>query len=54
MILTFFGYFFDIALLLFLVLKTFADVVMHLIEHNVLRKGELQKTQELNDIQINP
>jgi hypothetical protein len=31
------------ALLLFLMLKTFADVIMHVIEHNVLRKDELQK-----------
>lgn len=31
------------ALSLFLVLKTFADVIMHIVEHNVLRKGELLK-----------
>ena len=29
------------ALPFFLVLKTFADCIMHIIEHNVLRKGEL-------------
>jgi hypothetical protein len=28
------------ALPLFLVLKTFADATMHIVEHNVLRKGE--------------
>lgn len=38
-----FGSAFGGALPLFLVLKTFADGVMHVIEHNVLRKGELQK-----------
>lgn len=32
------------SLSLFLVLKTFADVIMHIVEHNVLRKGELPKT----------
>jgi len=31
------------ALPLFLVLKTFADCIMHIVEHNVLRKGELQE-----------
>lgn len=31
---------FGSALLSFLVLKTFADGIMHVIEHNVLRKGE--------------
>lgn len=39
-----FGYQFGGGLLLFLVLKTFADVIMHIVEHNVLRKGELQRT----------
>ena len=39
-----FGFNFGGALILFLVLKTFADVIMHIVEHNVLRKGELQKT----------
>ena len=32
------------ALFFFLVLKTFADAIMHIVEHNVLRKGELQET----------
>jgi cellulose synthase/poly-beta-1,6-N-acetylglucosamine synthase-like glycosyltransferase len=31
------------ALSFFLVLKTFADAIMHIVEHNVLRKGELQE-----------
>jgi hypothetical protein len=42
-----FGSFFDMffgsfgfVLPFFLVLKTFADVIMHFVEHNVLRKGE--------------
>jgi hypothetical protein len=30
-------------LVLFLVLKTFADAIMHVIEHQVLRKGELRE-----------
>ena len=38
-----FGLASDSALPLFLVLKTFADGIMHIIEHNVLRKGELQE-----------
>lgn len=28
------------ALPLFLILKTFADAIMHIVEHNVLKKGE--------------
>jgi hypothetical protein len=32
------------ALPLFLALKTFADVIMHVVEHKVLRKGEEQQT----------
>jgi len=40
-----FGSLFGSALPLFLVLKTFADVIMHIVEHNVIRKGELQKTE---------
>lgn len=32
------------ALPFFLVLKTFADAIMHIVEHNVLRKGEVQQT----------
>lgn len=35
-----FGSSFGSALPLFLVLKTFADATMHIVEHNVLRKGE--------------
>lgn len=38
-----FGSAFGGALPLFLVLKTFADGIMHVVEHNVLRKGELQE-----------
>ncbi len=34
------GFKFGNVLPLFLVLKTFADLVMHIMEHNVLRKGE--------------
>jgi len=37
-----FGSLFGGALPLFLVLKTFADAIMHVVEHNVLRKGEEQ------------
>jgi hypothetical protein len=37
-----FGFYFN-ALPLFLALKTVADLVMHIVEHNVLRKGELQE-----------
>jgi len=37
-----FGAEFSDALILFLVLKTFADLIMHAIEHSVLRKGEEQ------------
>ncbi|MBU0879375.1 hypothetical protein KKC67_00480 [Patescibacteria group bacterium] len=37
-----FGSAFVGALPFFLVLKTFADGIMHIVEHNVLRKGELQ------------
>lgn len=40
-----FGSSFGGALPLFLVLKTFADAIMHIVEHNVLRKGEEQQTQ---------
>jgi len=40
-----FGSSFGSALPLFLVLKTFADVIMHSVEHNVLRKGEGQQAQ---------
>jgi hypothetical protein len=36
-----FGSAFVSALPLFLMLKTFADAIMHIVEHNVLRKGEL-------------
>jgi len=32
------------ALPLFLTLKTVADIIMHIVEHNVLRKGEEQQT----------
>lgn len=39
-----FGSSFGGVLPLFLVLKTFADGIMHVVEHNVLRKGELQET----------
>ena len=39
-----FGSSFGGTLPLFLVLKTFADAIMHVVEHNVLRKGELQET----------
>ncbi len=35
-----FGAMFGGALLLFLLLKTFADIIMHLVEHSVLRKDE--------------
>ena len=38
-----FGSAFVGALPFFLVLKTFADGIMHIVEHNVLRKGELQE-----------
>lgn len=38
-----FGSVFVGALPLFLVLKTFADGIMHVVEHNVFRNGELQK-----------
>ena len=38
-----FGSAFGGALPFFLVLKTFADGIMHIVEHNVLRKGELQE-----------
>ncbi len=38
-----FGSLFVAALPIFLVLKTLADVEMHNVEHNILRKGELQK-----------
>jgi len=31
------------ALPLFLLLKTFADCIMHIVEHNLLRKGELRE-----------
>jgi hypothetical protein len=34
------GFSFGGTLLLFLVLKTFADAIMHIVEHNILRKGE--------------
>jgi hypothetical protein len=34
--------FFGAALPIFLVLKTLADAIMHIVEHAVLRKGELQ------------
>jgi len=34
-----FGTMFGGALSLFLTLKTFADIIMHIVEHNVLRKG---------------
>lgn len=37
------GFVFVDALPFFLVLKTFADCIMHIIEHNVLRKGEFKK-----------
>lgn len=33
----------NLSLPLFLLLKTIADVIMHSVEHNVLRKGELQE-----------
>lgn len=33
--------FFGVALPLFLILKTFADCIMHIVEHGVLRKDEL-------------
>jgi hypothetical protein len=36
---------FTSALLFFLVLKTFSDILMHVIEHKVIKKGEEQKTQ---------
>lgn len=42
-----FGSSFGGALPLFLVLKTFADAIMHVVEHNVLRKGEEQQTQTI-------
>lgn len=48
-----FGFFLDSALFLFLALKTLADVIMHVIEHNVLRKGELPETEELAEKQAN-
>ena len=35
-----FGSYFANALPLFLILKTFSDVVMHVVEHRVIRKGE--------------
>lgn len=38
------GFVFSGALALFLVLKIFADAIMHVVEHNVLRKGEEQQT----------
>jgi hypothetical protein len=38
-----FGFVLVDALPFFLVLKTFADCIMHIVEHNVLRKGELQE-----------
>lgn len=41
-----FGFFFSGILPLFLVLKTFADLTMHMIEHSVLRKGELSKKSD--------
>jgi len=34
------GSFFVSALPVFLALKTFADAVMHIVEHKILRKGE--------------
>ena len=40
-----FGSLFGGALPLFLVLKTFADATMHIVEHNVLRKGEEQQAK---------
>jgi hypothetical protein len=36
-----FGSIFNVALVLFLILKTFSDVIMHMVEHNVLRKNEI-------------
>lgn len=38
-----FGPAFNLSLPLFLLLKTIADVIMHSVEYNVLRKGELQE-----------
>ena len=37
------GSFFVDGLLFFLILKTFSDAVMHIVEHKVIRKGEEQK-----------
>lgn len=37
------GAVFNSPLIIFLVLKTIADIVMHLIEHSILRKGEEQR-----------
>ena len=37
------GVFLDGGLLLFLLLKTLADVIMHVVEHRVLLKGEAQQ-----------
>jgi hypothetical protein len=39
-----FSFSFGGALPLFLMLKTFADGIMHVVEHNVIRKGEEQQT----------
>lgn len=39
-----FGSSFAIALPLFLILKTIADATMHIVEHNILQKGELHET----------
>lgn len=36
------GSLFGNMLLFFLILKTFADILMHIIEHNILKKGEEQ------------
>ena len=39
---------FTSALLFFLVLKTFSDILMHVIEHKVIKKGEEQKYPATN------